>query len=558
MMKRIFKKFLSVALVALMCAACITPLTACDPPVEPLSMLKTDGELIKNENGTGEVVYLRGVNAGGLFVLEQWMTGFRNSTDHRTTTKLFIERFGEEETKELWSVYQSNWWSDVDFQNCADMGMNVIRLPFSYMNVDFDAILDYENAGQNYDFTALDNFVEKAAEYGMYTILDLHGAYGSQNGQDHSGEVIGNAADVDFYTNEKMQNLTADLWRALAEHYKDNPNVAGYDLLNEPGEKGGSTSDKHWKVLDKFYDAVREVDEDHIVIFESCWEGKNLPQPSVYGWENCMYSFHHYTGNSDYAGHSSSMNTRISDVTSQNFGVPIQMGEFSCYTNDESWDYTLEALNRNGWHWTTWTYKLNGTGYGGWGIVYTEAEKVDANVDDYDTILEKWEDIRTTENTKLGTFSSGRTLYDIIKKYCTQTTLEAEKVLVADGSYVMQDAIQSGFYLSIGEKVGNYAALTQGNGSQETITVSNHKDGDGSVYLKTSQGNLGVYNYNDAIYVGVLSISSNATRFFPLQLSDGAYIFLSYTTCRYLRFDEETGTVKADATSVKDALKLTF
>ena len=118
--------------------------------------LKTDGKNVVTVDG--EKVLLRGTNAGGLFVTEHWMTGFESgrteSDDYKSLTKKFIGRFGEEKTKKLWEEYRANWWTDADFKACADMGMTVIRLPFTYMNVDFDAISGYENAGENYDYRA--------------------------------------------------------------------------------------------------------------------------------------------------------------------------------------------------------------------------------------------------------------------------------------------------------------------------------------------------------------------------------------------------------------------
>ena len=38
-------------------------------------------------------------------------------------------------------------------------------------------------------FDRLDWFVQNCSQRGMYVILDMHGAFGSQNGMDHSGEV---------------------------------------------------------------------------------------------------------------------------------------------------------------------------------------------------------------------------------------------------------------------------------------------------------------------------------------------------------------------------------
>ena len=192
----------------------------------------------------------------------------------------------------------------------------------------------------------MDEFVSKAAEYGMYTVLDLHGAYGSQNGQDHSGQEFGSKEEVDFYSNERMQTLTVNLWSALSKHYKDNPAVAGYDILNEPGEKGGLTGEAHWNFYDKVYDVIRANGDEHIVIFESCWEWYNLPKPSQYGWENCIYSFHHYVGdNLTVDGHNENWNNKLSGIEEQNFNLPLQMGEFTAYNSYEKWEKTLELLN---------------------------------------------------------------------------------------------------------------------------------------------------------------------------------------------------------------------
>lgn len=420
-------------LVALLMAALLAfvamPFAACEENVARLSFLKVEGELIKNENG--EDVSLRGVNAGGLGVIEQWMTGFVRSSsedsayiarDHYTTSQVWIERFGYEDAVELWKAYQEAWWTEDDFANCAKMGINVIRLPFTYMDIDFDAVISYKNAG-DFDFTFLDNFVSKAEEYGIYTILDLHGAYGSQNGQDHSGQTFDTVKEVTFYSDENLLQLTADLWGAVAEHFKDNPAVAGYDLLNEPIEKGnGETSKRHWDALDMFYKAIRAVGDEHIVIFESCWGGSGLPQPEVYGWENCMYSFHHYTGCSGddrYAEHCKSFSSRLNEVKAKDFGVPLYMGEFTCYTNEEQWEYTLDLLNKEGWHWTSWTYKIWGSS--GWGIynIQTRGQsKINAHDDGIYEIYDKFKAVLTESNAVPFTFESGKTLFEVIKSYC--------------------------------------------------------------------------------------------------------------------------------------------
>ena len=388
---------------------------------EDLSMVTTDGERLINEQG--DEVVLRGINAGGMFVTEHWMTGFNNSSpknDYLSLSRTFIERFGEQKTKELWQTYRDRWWSDIDFDNCKQMGINVIRLPFTYMNVDFAAITDLENAGKEYDFSALDAFVEEAAEHGIYTILDLHGAYGSQNGQDHSGQIFDTAAEVTFYENEQLIGLTEKLWGALAEHFKSDPNVIGYDLLNEPGEKAGVTGEKHWECFDRLYDAIRATGDRHIVIFESCWDGANLPAPEDYGWETCIYSFHHYSGdNISYEQFCESWDNKLAEIESWDFGVPLYMGEFTAYGKEARWwDYALSLLNERGWHWTSWTYKV--WGRMAWGVINVPNDKdckINPAEDEYDAILEKFAHLSTETSDKYAFSEGGRTLESIIRQY---------------------------------------------------------------------------------------------------------------------------------------------
>lgn len=389
--------------------------------------LQVDGIKVRKNHGTGDAVILKGTNAGGYLTIESWMCAAGSSTsrgyiDHKKLTEIFVERFQEEKTLELWEAYRNYYWSEIDFENCYDMGMNCIRLPFNYMNVD----PDYHNVprieGEKYNFTLLDDFVTKAARLGIYTILDMHGAYGSQNGQDHSGQAM-SLEEVDFYTNEEKMQKTVDMWAAIAEHFKDNPAVAAYDILNEPGEKAGVTSKRHWDFFDRVYEAIREVDEQHIVVFESCWDGAHLPQPSEYGWENCMYSFHNYSGESDADRNLASMERKIEGVEYMNFKVPCYMGEFNCYGNEESWTSTLTLFARKGWHWTSWTYKLNRVtdmAYPGWGIYYTRARKISPDEDSYEDILASWEKISTEhEDTSMMGFPSGMSLKNIMKRFCS-------------------------------------------------------------------------------------------------------------------------------------------
>lgn len=556
------KKFFTNMLAAIMTLGMLSGLSSCDLlPFFPsndqvtLSALKVKGTDIVNAKG--DVVYLRGTNVGGWGAIEQWMNGFVHSysetssvpecIDHLTTTQVFVERFGMDIAEELWQEYQKCWFNEQDFQNCAEMGMNVLRLPFTYMNIDFDAVQGLEYAGKNYNFSALDEFIETAAKYGMYTILDMHGGYGSQNGKDHSGEVIPGGS-VDFYENEQKRELTKKLWKAIAEHYKDSPNVAGYDLLNEPADTTASgsqtTSEKHWEYFDEIYDEIRSVDSKHIIIIESCWGGQNLPQPTEYGWKNCMYSFHHYTSTSNTTSHTSSWNGELDNINSQNFKVPIYMGEFTCYNSSESWDYTLDLMNANGWHWTSWTYKVNSTHTMAWGIynvVVDSSEKVNAHEDSYETILAKFKKLDTS-NAVYHPLDGGGTVHDKLQEYCTSPVNPHN---LTKKSYSIKTNEYKGFLITVYNDAPALTKSDDGTGESFSL-IKNQFYNDGSVQLQLQGKYLSATLSNDSALTLTSKDTTHSTRFYLLDSAEG-YRILCRETRKYVRYDEDKKIFCADA-----------
>ncbi len=384
--------------------------------------LKADGKLLRDTHGTGEVVQLKGTNAGGYLLQEFWMTQTKETTnvkDEESVYAVLTERFGKDKMLELVNLYQDNYWTEADFDYCKEIGMNCIRLPFWYRNL-------VDENGEFYAdcFERMDWFVAEAAERNMYVILDCHGAPGSQNGRDHSGKAGGDdeigASEFFFGDNvEKNQELYYKIWEAVAEHYKDNPWVAGYDLLNEPycsyrynsGMTDKELRDILWAVYDVAYDKVRAIDPDHIIIMEAVWDPVDLPNPDTYGWENVMYEYHNYLYD-DYDNAKgqqiTNMEKKLNAIKAANYNVPSYMGEFAYFNNLEAWDEGMRLINDSGLNWTTWTYKVI-SDYGNWGI--RNQKNLDVNLETYefDAIKDAWSKVgESTENTGLA---------EILKKY---------------------------------------------------------------------------------------------------------------------------------------------
>ncbi|MBR2315309.1 MAG: cellulase family glycosylhydrolase [Clostridia bacterium] len=314
-------------------------------------------------NQKGEEVQLKGVNLGGWLIHEDWLCPDELPKgvqyDHETILEILEERFGREKAHELTKLYEENWITEYDLDIIKDRGFNCVRVPFWYRNFYFDdkgtKILD-ENG--EWDFSILDWIIEECAERELYVILDMHGAVGSQSDAPHSGRAFQGAQ---LYENEEYQRLTVELWQAIASRYADSPTVAMYDLLNEPMCDVECTEiERRMKnefIYGLLYDAVREVDKEHIITMEAIWTGFALPKTFLKGWDNIVYQVHFYN-NSDFI-----FNFFLLLTIALHPNVPLMVGEF--YPHQKTtWSNCFSTMNKLNYSWMLWTYKA--TGHGMW------------------------------------------------------------------------------------------------------------------------------------------------------------------------------------------------
>lgn len=378
--------------VATILAGCFADEKEPEAPNVDYMALHTDGRELKNAND--EVVFLKGVNVGGLFIQENWMCPTNmdalERADEVTLRQTLVKRFGYERAETLLKAYRDAWWTESDFDNVKNAGLNLIRLPFGYFDIE-DENGDYTR------FETLDWFVEECAKREIYLILDLHGAYGSQNAKDHSGDISG----AMLFEEEENIQKTAELWGTIAGRYKGNPVIAGFDIINEPEGQEGCTTVKHWNAFNDIYKAIREEDPDRIVIMESVWETKNLPPPIFYKWENVIYSYHNYCWHDyDNAEVQNAFTAgKIKDYNAT-YDVPLFVGEFTLFSSREAWEYGLREYEANGVNYCVWTYKVYAPNGSTWGLYVGSGDgEVDPVNDSYDEILRKWSSNVTSEDT---------------------------------------------------------------------------------------------------------------------------------------------------------------
>ncbi len=364
----------------------------------PLTKLKANGVKLTNENG--ETVQLKGVNLGGWLVFEEWFCPLYDNKDTEPKAAgteiydILLSRFSESQVDELIDTYQKNWITEYDLDYLQKIGINCVRVPFWYRNLQ-TADGSYKlNANGEIDFGCLDWITDECEKRGIYVILDLHGAPGFQNAAHHSGANNNCMLFDKSDEGEAYRIATEDLWIKVAEHFKDNPTIAGYDLLNEPYcdmTLDAKAYENINSMYDRLYNAVRKTDTSTVIIMEGIWRLNNLPNPKDMGWENVMYETHFY----DYSSAAISNNIDHLKTYSTLYNVPVYVGEFE---SGEYEEYAISGYYKAGASITTWTYKGIGEAKQWFLRCNTRYSSVaNIQVDSFEVILNKWGNSITTK-----------------------------------------------------------------------------------------------------------------------------------------------------------------
>ena len=314
----------------------------------PLPLLHAQGTTLADPSG--HVVTLKGINLGGWLVEEMWMqpfvtappagSSFTPIKDHVSLWKTVEARFGPAGKARVQAAFRDAWLNEGDFKRIVS-----------------------EPGGLHW----LDQAVQWGADNGIYVILDMHGAPGSQSDQGHTGQ-----ADLTmFFKDPANVTLAEKVWTEIARRYKDNPAVAGYDTINEP--TATPNSDTLYVVQDRLYRAIRSADPSHLVVIEDGYTGIQwMPFPAPSGWTNVAYSSHYYDFNakSD-ADQQKAVGDYVLSVEKESARrtVPFYIGEYGLepHGTKETLTNLLQTLDTQHISSSLWTYKVMWTGGGPYG-----------------------------------------------------------------------------------------------------------------------------------------------------------------------------------------------
>ena len=206
-----------------------------------------------------------GVNGGSWFVLESWMAPsmFSCASGGKSAELDFLKGYGTssdaiQSARARLEKHWDTWIQEADFVNMRSAGINTLRLPIGYWNLpesNFTKNTPFEKYSDVYknSWDYVRRAISYADKYDIGVLVDVHGAYGSQNGQAHSGLSDGK---IQFFSQSNMDK-TAKMVEWLVRELVNVTNVVGVELLNEP-----QNDSKLWDWYNSTINEVRKISDD--------------------------------------------------------------------------------------------------------------------------------------------------------------------------------------------------------------------------------------------------------------------------------------------------------
>ncbi|MCB1027350.1 MAG: cellulase family glycosylhydrolase, partial [Microthrixaceae bacterium] len=274
--------------------------------------------------------------------------------------------------------------TDADWDSMSAHGFSVIRLLITWSRVEPTR----GNIDQAY-LDEVDAYVRAAAEHGMYSVIDMHqDAYSAfifttdpddcptgttpakgwdgapdwatltdglstclTNGERNSSPAVTRAWN-NFYDNtDGIRDRFAASWAAIADRFEGRPEVAGFDVLNEPenskpeGELAPIYNDFLGDVVTAIRGAQADASFQHLVFIEPALPAADLsrgivvPDPVAAGvsTDNLVASVHNYSESIPNGFTIEGLNEVVEGLTA-GLGVPNWGGEYGF------WDTEPETL----------------------------------------------------------------------------------------------------------------------------------------------------------------------------------------------------------------------
>ena len=176
-----------------------------------------------------------------------------------------------------------------DFRVLASWNASLIRWQLTWSG---DAPADKANVSE-YEawlekaLKRFDSMLPILRELDLKIILDLHTPPGGGNQQTH----------YRLFTETQFQDCFLSRWEMMANRYKNESQIVGYDILNEPDDRYLSPGLMNWRDLAiAAVQRIRAIDSQHAIIFEASPGAlpNTLPTFEPLPFNNTIYSIHMY------------------------------------------------------------------------------------------------------------------------------------------------------------------------------------------------------------------------------------------------------------------------
>ena len=300
-------------------------------------------------DANGEKYNITGINLGNWVNPEGYMFKFKHTNSASEINRAFCQMVGEEYTAYFWKEFQKNYVTRKDIEFIASTGVNSIRLPFHYKLFTDKYLMGSQDSERGYEL--VDSLITWCKDNELRIILDMHCAPGGQTG-DNIDDSYGYPW---LFESETHQTEFIKVWCEIAERYKNETTIIGYDLINEPIAShfpNLKELNKHLEpLLIKTSKSIRAIDKNHIIFLGGAQWNSNFD--IFTDWEfdnNIAYTFHNYWTETTQNVLDKYVNFR------EKTNCPLYLGESGENTDEWVREFRL-LLDKNNFGWHFWPYK---------------------------------------------------------------------------------------------------------------------------------------------------------------------------------------------------------
>ena len=263
-------------------------------------------------DGSNTQIRLEGVNLGGWLLWEGWIWG-TGYTQEKTIYTRMKNKVGQASADAFRNSVYQHYITRKDIEAISGECFNVVRLPFNHTILEDDTNpFVYKQSG----WDLIDSVLDWCEDNDVYVLFDMHSAPGGQ-----STYFVTDPDSPNMWAEINYQTRTIELWKAIANRYKNRGIVAGYDLLNEPLAPNNAMLVDFYEVL---IDSIRTVDTNHLLFIEGQEASTDFSMFTALPNPNMAFTFHFYSW---FVWNIPNALDAFVEV-SENLDVPVMCGEW--------------------------------------------------------------------------------------------------------------------------------------------------------------------------------------------------------------------------------------